>query len=202
MLTTETVTELFQSTFSVKCDPFIPKINPSQNPWPEFAKQLETYQQCTNQHFSIQGQSVQFYNRTSKNKKLPLCLEFAFKRIICSHGLPARERGNGLRTSHSKKPCGCQMRFRAIPVLVERVGEKELYTIKITSASYLHENHPVSKGAYEHYTTQRKINEPDAIEAVKIAMKTGGKTSKLRNHLQNMTSKCFESFYTISANVR
>jgi hypothetical protein len=189
MSVTDNAIGLFQKTITVECDPFIPNITPSENPWPQFESQLETYKECTNQQFSVQGQSVESYNKASKNKKLPPSLQFAFKRVICAHGLPARERGNGLRTKHSKKPCGCHMRFRATPVLVERVGEKELFTIRITSANYLHENHPVSKGNYEYYISQRKINDPVAIEAVKIAMKTGGKTSKLRTHLQNITSK-------------
>lgn len=106
-------------------------------------------------------------------KKIPLELfEFYAKRYQCTHGIPRRSRGVGMRTHAGVRDTGCTATIGATVKLDRRISV-HFIQVRLTGAH----NHPVGREQYLGYVENRRITDPALLRVIET-MNALGKPPK------------------------
>lgn len=105
-------------------------------------------------------------------KKIPPKFEFYSKRYQCTHGIPRRSRGVGMRNHAGVRDTGCTANVSAAVKLDRRIGA-HFIQVQVMGAH----NHPIGREQYLGYVENRKITDPALLRVIET-MNALGKPPK------------------------
>lgn len=108
----------------------------------------------------------------SQKKIPPELFKFYAKRYQCTHGIPRRSRGIGMRTHAGVRDTGCTATIGATVKLDRRIGV-HFIQVRLTGAH----NHPIGREQYLGYVENRRITDPTLLRVIET-MNALGKPPK------------------------
>lgn len=173
-----------------------PRFEAWHDSWDAFFASLGEYQKQTSQLYRIRttvkatarNQVIKTKKRWTESELIPEAFGDYYKKFLCTHGWNKSARGQGRRTGHHERSCGCDV---VLCATVMRCCETGTFRICVTKHKRSH-NHKLDRNVFEHYPSNRRVTDPDVLDVVDEIIKAGGKPKKILKYLKDTTGKCVE----------